>query len=65
MTTETEIKVRLPGAVVDFLRKATDDIEQYLSYSVIESVRADLDNGQIFSASADASKLEAAIQKTP
>ena len=39
------VQVRIPKRIMDMLRKYEDDIEGYLTYSIVSFIRADLDAG--------------------
>jgi len=45
------VQVKVPKAVMVFLRDVLRDereVKEYLEYSIIDSVRADIDNGNVF-----------------
>ena len=45
------VQVKVPKAVMVFLRDVLRDereVKEYLEYSIIDSVRADIDNGNAF-----------------
>ena len=45
------VQVKVPKAIMVFLRDVLRDereVKEYLEYSIIDSVRADIDNGNVF-----------------
>jgi hypothetical protein len=48
LKSKVTVTVELPSDTLEFLQASVPDVKKYLEYTIVEAVRADRDNGEIF-----------------